>query len=97
MLPTFVIGLREGVEAALIVSIIATFLRRNGASLRGLWIGVGAGVGLSIAVGVVLRVVEQELPQAGQEMLETVIGVVAICFVTAMIVWMRKHARSMKR
>ena len=53
MLPTFVIGLREGLEAALIVSIIATFLRRNNASLRGMWVGVCAGLGLSIAVGVV--------------------------------------------
>ena len=65
MLPTFVIGLREGLEAALIVSIIATFLRRNGASLRGMWVGVSLGVAISIAVGVVLRVVEQNLPQAG--------------------------------
>lgn len=97
MLPTFVIGLREGLEAALIVSIVATFLRRNDASLKGLWIGVGSGIGLSIAVGVVLRVVEQGLPQRQQEMLETVIGVVAICFVTVMIFWMRTHARTMKR
>ncbi|MGZ6734019.1 MAG: FTR1 family protein, partial [Nocardioides sp.] len=51
MLPTFVIGLREGLEAALIISILATFLRRNGASLRGLWIGITAGIGLSVAVG----------------------------------------------
>ena len=97
MLPTFVIGLREGLEAALIVSIIATFLRRNGASLRGMWVGVLAGVALSIVVGVVLRVIEQSLPQAQQEGMETVIGLVAVFFVTGMIVWMRTHARFMKR
>lgn len=97
MLPTFVIGLREGLEAALIVSIVATFLRRNGASLRGLWLGVGAGVGLSIAVGVVLRVVEESLPQAQQERMETVIGAIAVLFVTGMILWMRNHARFLKR
>jgi high-affinity iron transporter len=97
VLPTFVIGLREGLEAALIVSIIATFLRRNGASLRGMWVGVGLGVAISIAVGVVLRVVEQNLPQAGQEGMETVIGLVAVFFVTGMIFWMRTHARFMKR
>lgn len=97
MLPTFVIGLREGLEAVLIVTIIATFLRQNGASLRGLWLGVAAGVGLSIAVGVVLNLVEQSLPQARQEALETIIGGVAVFFVTGMILWMRTHARTMKR
>ncbi|HEY9353889.1 MAG TPA: iron uptake transporter permease EfeU [Nocardioides sp.] len=96
MLPTFVIGLREGLEAALIVSIIATFLRRNGAPLRGLWVGVGAGIGLSIAVGVALRLLEQALPQRQQEMLECVIGVIAIVFVTGMIRWMHAHARTLK-
>ena len=97
MLSTFVIGLREGLEAALIVSIIATFLRRNGVPLRGMWVGVGAGIGLSVAVGVTLRLVEQSLPQAGQEALETVIGLVAVVFVTAMVMWMRTHARHLKR
>jgi high-affinity iron transporter len=97
VLPTFVIGLREGLEATLIVSIIATFLRRNGASLRGLWIGTGLAVLLSVAVGVVLQVVDQNLPQRQQEMLETVIGAVAVFFVTGMILWMRSHARSLKR
>jgi high-affinity iron transporter len=97
VLPTFVIGLREGLEATLIVSIIATFLRRNGASLRGLWIGAFAAVALSIGVGVVLQVVDQNLPQRQQEMLETVIGAVAVFFVTGMILWMRRHARHLKR
>ena len=97
MLPTFVIGLREGLEAALIVSIVATFLRRNSASLRGMWLGVGSGVALSILVGVILKVVEQSLPQRQQEGMETVIGAVAVFFVTGMILWMRTHARTMKK
>jgi high-affinity iron transporter len=97
MLPTFVIGLREGLEAVLVVSIIATFLRRNGASLRPMWYGVGAAVALSIGVGVVLKVVEQSLPQRQQEGMETVIGLVAVVFVTGMVLWMSTHARFMKR
>lgn len=97
MLATFVIGLREGLEAALIVSIIATFLKTNGKPLRPMWIGVVAAVLLSIAVGVVLKVIEESLPQAAQEGMETVIGAIAIVFVTGMVLWMTTHARFMKR
>ena len=97
MLATFVIGLREGLEAALIVGIIAAFLRNNGKSLSAMWAGVGLAVLLSILVGVGLDLVEQALPQAAQEGMESVIGAIAIFFVTGMIAWMNKHARSMKR
>ncbi len=97
MLATLVIGLREGLEAALIVGIIAAFLRTNGKSLRPMILGVALAVALSIAVGVTLDVVERSLPQADQEAMESVIGVVAIFFVTTMIVWMNTHARSMKK
>ena len=97
MLATFVIGLREGLEAALIVGIIAAFLRNNGKSLTAMWMGVGLALILSIVVGVGLDVVEQALPQAAQEGMETVVGGIAIFFVTGMIVWMNKHARGMKR
>lgn len=97
MLATLVIGLREGLEAALIVGIIAAFLRNNGQSLRPMWLGVALAVGLSVAVGVGLDLLERALPQAAQEGMETVIGAVAIFFVTGMIVWMNIHARSMKK
>lgn len=97
MLATLVIGLREGLEAALIVGIIAAFLRKNGKSLRPMWAGVLLAVALSIAVGVGLDLVERSLPQRDQEAMESIIGAVAIFFVTTMIVWMNKHARGMKR
>lgn len=97
MLATFIIGLREGLEAALIVGIIAAFLRNNGKSLVSMWIGVALAILLSIAVGVGLELAERALPQAEQEALETVIGFVAVFFVTGMIVWMNNHAREMKR
>lgn len=97
MLATFIIGLREGLEAALIVGIIAAFLRNRGERLAALWIGVGLAVALSLAVGIGLGLVEQALPQAEQEALETVIGAIAIVFVTGMISWMNAHARDMRR
>ena len=95
-LATFLIGLREGLEASLIVGILAAFLKRNNSSLKPLIFATLAAVGLSIAVGIVLEVLAQSLPQAQQEALETVIGVVAVVFVTTMILWMNTNARSMK-
>jgi high-affinity iron transporter len=98
MLATFVIGLREGMEAALIVGIVAGFLARQGrrAALRQVWIGVAAAIAICVAVGVTLEIVSADLPQAQQEGLETVIGVFAVAMVTYMVVWMRRHARDLR-
>src|SRR4051812_12912721 len=99
MLPTFVIGLREGVEASLIVGIIAAFLRQEQRTdaLRYVWVGVGVAVVLCLGVGITLQIVDQELPQRQQEGLETVIGLAAVGMVTFMIVWMRRHARGLRK
>ena len=98
MIPTFVITLREGVEASLIVGIIAAFLVKEGRedAMRQMWIGVAIAIVLCAAVGVGLDLVGEQLPQKEQEGLETIIGVVAVVAVTYMIVWMRRHARSIK-
>ena len=93
---TFLIGLREGLEATLIVSIVGAFLRRNGSSLRPMFVGVAAAVLVSVAVGVGLDVLSTELPQRQQELLETVVGVVAVGFVTTMIIWMNRNAMHLK-
>ena len=98
MLPTFVIGLREGVEASLIVGIIAAFLGSHGRkdALRWVWIGVAIAVGLCVAIGVALGDFEGALSQRQQEALETIVALVAVGMVSYMIVWMRRHARSLK-
>ena len=98
MIPTFVIALREGVEASLIIGIIAAFLVKEGRrdTLRQMWVGVAIAIALCLAVAVVLRVVKQDLPESGQASLETVVGLVAVAAVTYMIVWMRRHARGIK-
>jgi high-affinity iron transporter len=90
------IGLREGLEATLIVSIVGAFLRRNGRSVRPMLVGVGAAVLLSLLVGVGLDLVSSSLPQRQQEMLETVIGAAAVVFVTTMIIWMNRNAFALK-
>ena len=99
MLPTFVIGLREGVEAALIVGIVAAFLNGRGRrdALAWMWLGVGIAVAICVAVGVTLELVSQSLPYREQEGLETVVALIAVGMVTWMILWMRRHARGLKR
>lgn len=97
LLAAFVIALREGLEAALIVGIIAAFLRKNNKSLSAMWAGVFLAILLSIAVGAGLSITEHSLPQAGQESMEAVIGIVAVFFVTGMIMWMNAHASDMKK
>lgn len=96
-LPTvqFVIGLREGVEAALVVGIIATFLHQQGRrdALPWMWAGVVLAVTLCIGVAVVLELVNRTLPYKQQEGFEALIGLVAVAMVTWMIVWMRRHGR----
>jgi high-affinity iron transporter len=98
MIPTFVITLREGVEASLIIGIIAAFLVKEGRrdAMRQMWLGIGIAVVLCAGVAVALRVIGQDLPDKGQEGLETVIGLIAVAAVTYMIVWMRRHARGIK-
>jgi high-affinity iron transporter len=99
LLPTFVIGLREGMEAALIVGIVAAFLGQQGrqSALRQVWIGVAAAVLICIGVGVALQIVSDDLPQRQQEGLETVVGLVAVVMVTYMVLWMRRHSRNLKQ
>ncbi len=98
MIPTFVITLREGVEASLIIGIIAAFLVKEGRrdAMRQMWLGIGIAVLLCLGVAVLLEVIGQDLPQKQQEGLETVIGLIAVSAVTYMIVWMRRHARGIK-
>ncbi len=93
---TFLIGLREGLEATLIVSIVGAFLKRNGQTTRPMFVGVAVAVLISVAVGVGLDLLSATLPQARQEMMETVINAVAVVFVTWMIIWMNRNAPRLK-
>lgn len=98
MLPTFVIGLREGVEASLIVGIVAAFLGQQGARrhLVWVWTGVAVAVALCVAAAVGLQVLDENLPQRQQEGLETIIAFAAVAMVTWMVVWMSRHAHQLR-
>lgn len=99
MLPTLVIGLREGLEASLIVGIIAAFLsnQRRGDALRQVWLGVAAAVLLCVIVAIGLQVVAAELPEKEQEALETVVGLFAVAMITYMILRMGRHSHGQKK
>jgi high-affinity iron transporter len=96
VLPSFVIGLREGLEAALIVGIIAAFLVTRGKGLRPMWLGIALAIGLCASLAVTFAVVGSRLSLTARETMEGVLSLVAVAGVTYMIVWMRRHAREIK-
>jgi high-affinity iron transporter len=98
MLVPFLIMLREGVEAALIVAIVAGYLARTGRSdaMGAVWFGVGAALALSVALGLVLEITASELPQKLQELFEAGVGLFAVVVLTSMVLWMGKAARSIR-
>ncbi len=78
------------------MSIVGAFLKRNGVSARPMFAGVALAVLISVAVGVGLDLFSTNLPQAQQEMMETVIGAIAVVFVTSMIIWMNRNSSRLK-
>jgi high-affinity iron transporter len=98
VLPTFVIGLREGLEAALIVGIIAAFLiqRDERGALPAMWAGVGLAVALCLAFAVAVNAFGRNLTFRQREIMEATLSIVAVLGVTYMIVWMRRHSRELK-
>jgi high-affinity iron transporter len=97
MLATYLIGLREGLEATLVVSILVAFLVKSERTdrLKQLWAGVAAAVALSFLFGWLLSYTETTLLQdyRDRELFEAVTSIAAVGFVTWMIFWMRRAAR----
>lgn len=99
VLACYLIGLREGLEGTLVVSILVAYLvksqRRD--ALRKVWVGVAVALALAIGFGAVLTYVNAELLSGpNQELFEAITSVVAVGFVTWMIFWMRRTARKLK-
>lgn len=104
-IPTFVITLREGVEAALVVGIVLAFLKKAKQSQLNLWVyaGVGAGIAASALVGVLFSWLIQTVGAANPQytsvvepLMEGVFSVVAIVMLSWMLIWMTKQARLLK-
>lgn len=90
------IGLREGLEAALVVVILLAFLTRTGRTwgVRYVWLGVGTAVAASVLLGAVLTYGTRQLSFEAQELVGGIASIVAVGFVTAMVFWMKSAARS---
>lgn len=99
MVTTFVIGLREGLEAALVVGIIAAFLVRRGerSALRALWWGVAAAVTISIGGALGLGAANRALTLRSRELMEGALALGAVGGVTYMVLWMRRHSATLRR
>jgi high-affinity iron transporter len=98
LLPTYLIGLREGLEATLVVSILVAFLVKADRKdrLPQVWAGVGAAVALSVGFGWLLSYTSTALLREYEhrELFEAITSILAVVFVTWMIFWMRRAARS---
>jgi high-affinity iron transporter len=105
-LPTFIITLREGVEAALVVGIVFAYLKKAGKTHLKNWIywGMGAGVAVSALAGVAFEWVIKGLGAANQQyagaiepLMEGVFGLLAIGLLSWMLIWMARQAKGLKQ
>ena len=98
MFANFLIGLREGLEAALIVSILLAYITRLGRrDLAGaIWLGVVLAIALATGTGAVLQLTSSELPPTSEIAFTGTMSLVAVALVTWMILWMARRARFLR-
>jgi high-affinity iron transporter len=98
VLQTFLTGLREGLEAALVVSILMSFMVRSGHRDRipALWAGVAVAVIVSFGFGALLHYTSASMSFEAREAFGGILSIVAVAFVTWMVFWMKRASRSLK-